>query len=178
MAKVTYASLKLKIDTSVESFDFNGATIEVLKYLPIQDKYELVMMALDKAKDEHGLYNPILLDMYFHLYLVYMYANITFTDKQKEDELKLYDTLQSNGLLSKILVAIPEAEYNHLQEQINDIVKYESKYKTTAGYFINSLFNDIPEKIESIQAMVDDIDKEKFQNVIDFAKAANGNRDI
>ena len=136
------------------------------------------MMALDKAKDEHGLYNPILLDMYFHLYLVYMYANITFTDKQKEDELKLYDTLQSNGLLGKILVAIPEAEYNHLQEQINDIVKYESKYKTTAGYFINSLFNDIPEKIESIQAMVDDIDKEKFQNVIDFAKAANGNRDI
>ena len=33
MAKITYASLKLKIDNSVDTFDFNGNTIEVLKYL-------------------------------------------------------------------------------------------------------------------------------------------------
>ena len=44
MAKVSYANLKLKIDTNVNTFDFQGQVIEVLKYLPIEDKYDLVMI--------------------------------------------------------------------------------------------------------------------------------------
>ena len=75
MAKVTYASLKLKVDNSVETFDFNGNTIEVLKYLPIQDKYDLIMTTLERAEEE-GVYNPVTLEAYFHLYLVYMYTNL------------------------------------------------------------------------------------------------------
>ena len=38
MAKISYANLKLKVDKSVETFDFNENKIEVLKYLPIEDK--------------------------------------------------------------------------------------------------------------------------------------------
>ena len=105
MAKVSYASLKLKVDNSVETFDFQGNTIEVLKYLPIQEKYDLIMVALEKAEDE--IYNPIMLEAYFHLHLVYMYTNLTFTDKQREDELKLYDTLQSTGFITKMIEKIP-----------------------------------------------------------------------
>ena len=81
MAKVSYANLKLKTNTEVNTFEFQGQTIEVLKYLPIEDKYDLVMIALQKAEQD-GIYNPILLDMYFHLYLIYMYTNISFTEKQ------------------------------------------------------------------------------------------------
>ena len=90
MAKVSYANLKLKIDTSVETFDFQGQTIEVLQYLPIEDKYDLVMVALQNA-EENGIYNPVKLDMYFHLYIMYMYTNLSFTEKQKFNEQKLYD---------------------------------------------------------------------------------------
>ena len=80
MAKITYASLKLKTDNSVDTFDFNGNTIEVLKYLPIKDKYDLITMTLERAEEE-GVYNPVMMEAYFHLYLVYMYTNLTFTDK-------------------------------------------------------------------------------------------------
>ena len=41
MEKVTFASLKLKNKVETEKFDFEGKTIEVLQYLPIEDKYSL-----------------------------------------------------------------------------------------------------------------------------------------
>ena len=90
MAKVSYASLKLKTNTEVTTVDFNDTKIEILKYLPVSDKYDLIMATLSKAAED-VLYNPLKVDMYFHLHLVYMYTNISFTDKQREDELKLYD---------------------------------------------------------------------------------------
>ena len=44
MAKVTYASLKLKTNTNVNTINFNGNQIEVLQYLPIEEKYSLVIV--------------------------------------------------------------------------------------------------------------------------------------
>ena len=50
MTKVSFASMKLKVDTNVNTFDFeyNGATysIDVLKYLPISEKNDLIEVAL------------------------------------------------------------------------------------------------------------------------------------
>ena len=63
MAKVTYASLKLKTNTNVNTINFNGNQIEVLQYLPIEEKYSLVNITLAQAKDE-DIFNPIKKDMY------------------------------------------------------------------------------------------------------------------
>lgn len=86
MAKTTYASMKLKVNTQPKEIDFEGNKIEVLQYLPVEDKYDLVMITLQKSLEE-GIYNPIKKDMYFHLYMVYMYTDISFTDKQKKMKL-------------------------------------------------------------------------------------------
>lgn len=172
MAKVTYASLKLKIDNSVETFDFNGNTIEVLKYLPIQDKYDLIMTTLERA-EEKGIYNPVIMEAYFHLYLVYMYTNLTFTDKQREDELKLYDSLQSSGFISQMLEKIPEVEYNTLYTYLEDISDYLIEYKNTLSYFASNLLSDMTDKIDNLQTMINEVDEGKYSQVIDLAKALN-----
>ena len=111
MAKVSYANLKLKVNTDIKKIE--GTEIEVLQYLPIEEKYSFINIVLQQSKVD-GIYNPMLLDMFFHLYLVYLYTNLSFTDKQKEDEFKIYDSLKSNGLLDKILEVIPDDEYNEL----------------------------------------------------------------
>ena len=138
MAKITYASLKLKTDNSVNTFDFNGNTIEVLKYLPIKDKYDLITMTLERAEEE-GVYNPVMMEAYFHLYLVYMYTNLTFTEKQREDELKLYDTLQSSGFISKMIEKISDVEYNTLYTYLEETADYLTEYKNTLKYFAKAL---------------------------------------
>ena len=50
--KISYANMKLKTDTSVKTFDFGGQKVEVLQYLPAQDKYDLLMITLQKSLED------------------------------------------------------------------------------------------------------------------------------
>ena len=175
MTKVTYSSLKLKIKE--ENKKVEDTDIEVQQYLPIQDKIDLIDITLQKAK-EGVLYNPMKVDMFFHLNLIYLYTNLTFTYKQIEDEYKLYDTLQSNGIINKIIAAMDENEYNGLLNMINEKIENELRYNTTAAAIINKLINELPKNVNKAENILNNFDKDKYQEVIDFAKAANGDRDI
>lgn len=177
MAKVSYAGLKLKVDDTVKTFTWEEKEIEVLQYLPISDKYDLIMIALQKAK-EGDIYNPIKLDMYFHLNLVYMYSNLYFTDKQKEDEEKIFDTLVSSGLLAKIMENMAEDEFQDLWDKMSEYMSSELKYSTTAAALIKSIITDLPTQAQAAMDIVNNFDPDKFQAVKDFAIAANGGREI
>ena len=177
MAKITYTSLQLKTNTDVKTVDFNGHSIEVLQYLPIEDKYDLITITAQNALQD-GIYHPLLLDELFHLYLVFMYSNITFTAKQKENLNKLYDTLKSSGLMDLIIQQIPENEYNELFTQLEEYVKFNSKYNRSAAGLINSLITDLPKQAQMANEIIAGFDPSQYQNVIEFAKAANGDREI
>ena len=177
MTKTTYAGMKLKINTQSKEIDFNGNKIEVLQYLPIEDKYDLVMITLQRCYED-GIYNPIKKDIYFHLFLVYMYTDIVFTEKQKENELKIYDTLESNGLMAEIIKAIPEEEYNLLFNYINEVIENKMYWNTSASAIANKIINDLPSNMQAAVDALNNFDQDKFKAVQSFAKAANGGRDI
>lgn len=177
MAKISYSNLKLKTKTDIKTFDYEGNTIEVLQYLPFEDKYSLIMIALQNAQEE-GIYNPLKLDLYFHLFLVYMYTNINFTEKQRENELKLYDALKSNGILDEVLANIPEQEYTTLFEFLNEMVTVKTEYGKSVVSLVQSLIHDLPTQAQAAKEILENFDKNKFEEVINFAKAANGGRDI
>ena len=175
--KVSYANMKLKTNTSVNTFDFCGQKIEVLKYLPAQDKYDLLMITFQKSL-EGNIYNEFKLNLYFELNLVYMYTNISFTDKQREDEFKLYDTLKSNGFFELFYPAMEETEYNDLFKQITDMKQtLEKSHGSVAGVIAN-LIEDLPEQAEAMANILNNFDPAQFKDVIDFARYANGGRDI
>ena len=174
---ISYANMKLKLATSTHKFEWNGNEIEVLDYLPIEDKYDLIMITLQKSLED-GYYNPIKIDEYFHLHLIYMYTNINFTDKQKEDENKLYDCLKSNGLIDAFIEQMNEFDYSELFNMLEETKKELIEYKHSVSALIQSLIVDLPRQAEAMQNIIDNFDPEKYQNVINFAKAANGNREI
>lgn len=171
MAKVTFASMKLKVDETVNSFDFNGSTIEIKKYLPIEDKNDLVQIALQKA-EENGIYNDIKLDMYFNLNIVYLYTNISFTEKQRENESKLYDQMQSNGLIAAVIAHMDADEYQSLLDYMDNIKNDRLQYSTTAGAVIQSIINDLPKNAQMAADIVNNFDATKFQNVKDMIDMA------
>jgi len=177
MSKITYSSLKLKLNNEIKEIDFNGNKIEVKQFLPIQDQIDLIDITLQKSKEEN-LYNPLKVNMYFHLNLIYLYTNLSFTDKQREDEEKIYDILDSNGLIDEIVKAIPERQYLDLLNKTAEKIENELKYNTTAAFIIGKFINDLPKNAEAAKTIMDNFDKDKYQEVINFAKAANGNRDI
>lgn len=177
MNKLTFTKLNLKKKEDIKEINFNESEIEIKQYLSIQDKLDLIDITLQKAKEDR-LYNPLKIDMYFHLNLIYLYTNITFTDKQREDEMKLYDVLESNGLIDLIVAEIPEKEYTELLNKINERVENELKYNTTAAAIISKIIDDLPENAAAAQKIVNTFDKDKYQAVVDFARSANGDRPI
>ena len=175
--KVSYANMKLKVNSEIKTFNFGGQKIEVLQYLPAQDKYDLLMITLQKSL-ENGAYNEFKLNLYFELHLVYMYTNISFTEKQREDEFKLYDTLKSNGFYEKFFQVINEDEYNELFEQLNAIKNASFKNKRSVAGLVSGLIDDLPANAEAAAKIVESFDPEQYKAVVDFARYANGGRDI
>lgn len=173
--KISYAKMNLKVDTTVNHFDFKGNEIEVLQYLPAADKYDFIMLTLQKS-EEDGIYNENKLDMYFHLHLIYMYTNISFTEKQREDEYKLYDAMQSNGLIDAVIEHMPAVEYEMLQTQVNVMVERLTAHHHSVSALVQKIVSDLPRNAEAAAQMVDGFDKEKYQNVLRLA-AATGNRE-
>lgn len=174
---ISYANMKLKPVTTTHKFEWNGNEIEVLDYLPIEDKYDLIMITLQKSLED-GYYNPIKIDEFFHLHLIYMYTNINFTEKQKEDEHKLYDSLKSNGLIDAFIEQMNEFDYSELFNMLDDTKRELTEYKHSVSGIIQNIITDLPKQAEAMQDIIDNFDKEKYQNVLNFAKAANGGREI
>lgn len=172
-----YFDLKLKINKNYNMAKIGNTEIEVLQYLPIEDKIDLIQIALQKSK-ENGIYNEMKLDMYFNLYLIYMYTNLEFTDEEKADEFKLYNELESNNIIISVIGAMEEHEYDNLIEYLKIMKKNNEKYMNSAAALIQTLIQDMPRNAAAAAEIVDNFDKEKYQNVIDFARSANGNRDI
>lgn len=175
MAKITYSSLKLKLNTGTNKIE--GTDIEVLKYLPVEDKLALIDITLQNSK-EGSIYNSTKMDIFFHLYLVLMYTNINFTEKQKEEPIKLYDILKSNGLIDKVIENMEEEEYTFLLDCLNQQAKDITEYKNSLAGVLFTFMEQLPERAEEIAAAVENFDPSKFQNVLDFAKAANGGKSI
>lgn len=177
MAKVSYANMKLKVNNEIKTFDFNGNEIEVLSYLPIEDKFDLVMVTLQQSLI-NGIYNSVKLEMYFNLNLAYMYTNLSFTEKQKEDEEKIYNILKTNGFFNKMMETIPDDEYAELLGYIEEEIEKSMRYNTSAAAVIKSIVEDLPAQAQAAANIVNDFDKTKWQEVINFATAANGGRPI
>ena len=136
------------------------------------------MVTLQKSEESSGAYNEFKLNVYFDLNLVYMYTNISFTEKQREDELKIYDNLKSNGFFEQFYQAMEETEYSELFELLNTIKKTDMEYKTSVGAIVNKLVEDLPANAEAAAKIVNSFNPEQYKAVVDFANYANGNRNI
>jgi hypothetical protein len=172
-----YKDLGLKINNDIISFKFGDKEIKVKKYLPVEDKYDIAMITLQKSA-ENGIFNPIKLDIFYHLNLIYAYTDLEFSAEDREDELKLFDELESSGFMDEFLKVIDENEYKSILENIGDLEWSLTDYNKSAASVFKSFIEDLPANAEAAQAIVDNFDPSKYQAVVDFAKAANGNRPI
>ena len=137
--KPTFAKMGLKLNTNAVNISIGDQQIEVKQYLPINDKLVLISNVINQAADENNFANPIKLDVFAALEIVFAYTNITFTDKQKEDLIKLYDILESNNVFNTVISAIPEAEYKSIVEGIDACAQAIYTYRNSALGIMESI---------------------------------------
>ena len=125
MAKLSFTKLGLKPNQDIKTIEFNNQIIEIKEYVSIQTKLQMISNVINSSlsEDTEGFYNPVKLEVFLALEIIENYTNIGFTDKQKEDIVKLYDLLEGNGLLDMIYQAIGDTEITELQSRTKSCVK-------------------------------------------------------
>lgn len=142
MAKVSFTKLKLTKKEEFKNFIYNEQTIQVKQYLPINDKLILISNVINAAQDSMDYANPVKVEIFTNLEIIYNYTNINFTDKQKEDPVKLYDILESNGFINQVIELIPEEEYSFLIESIDECIKSIYSYVNSVRGIMESIAAD------------------------------------
>lgn len=142
MAKVSFSKLGLKVNNEVVNIHFNDQVIEVKQYISVNDKLKLISEVINNTIDEHSFCNPVKVKVYLALGILDYYTNINFTEKQKEDPVKLYDLFESNGLLNQIYYTIPGEEFNNLIEGTWDSINAIYTYNNSAMGIMDNLGKD------------------------------------
>ena len=142
MAKVSFTKLGLKKNEEVGILHINEQDVEVKQYLPINEKLELISSVINSAADENNFSNPVKENVFLTLEILYHYTNINFTDKQKEDPVKLYDLVVSSGLVNKVTDLIPEEELDEVINGVAQSVKAIYTHRNSALGILENISQD------------------------------------
>lgn len=144
MSKTSFVKLGLKIDNSTKTFEWldnDGklTIVEVKQYLPIEEKLEVISNIINNSIDDNDFYNPVRLEIFTTLEIVYAYTNLNITDKMKENPFKLYDIILSSGLYDKILEMIPTEEFDRIDVSAHATIRNIYNYKNSAAGILHLL---------------------------------------
>ena len=142
MAKVSFTKLGLKKNEEIGILHINEQDIEVKQYLPINEKLELISSVINSAADENNFSNPVKENVFLTLEILYHYTNINFTDKQREDPVKLYDLVVSSGLVNKVTDLIPEEELDEVINGVAQSVKAIYAYQNSIMGILDTISTD------------------------------------
>lgn len=137
--------------------NFNGSEIQIVNYLSANDKYDLVMVTLQKSL-ENNIYNSFKINMYFDLYIIYMYTNIVFDNEDRLDEAALYDTLKRSGLIDKVKAEIDSNELAELENYININKINMEEYLNSFGGFLTNTIDNFNDKINESLGFLKTVD--------------------
>lgn len=143
MAKVAFSKLGLKKKNETIKVQLaEGIEVDVLQYLPVNDKLNLIAAVLNGSADQNNFANPVKIDVVGSVEIIKAYSNLSFTEKQLEDLPKLYDLLEQNDIINKIIGAIPASEYEFLINGIDETIKSYYDYKNSVFGIIEAMGQD------------------------------------
>jgi hypothetical protein len=165
MGLINFKDIGLKPVNDKEVIKVNDNEITIVSYLPEDAKYDLIMITLQKSYKD-GIYNPVLLNRYFILNIIYSYTGIVFADEDRADEAKLYDILYTNGIIDEVLEAMGPNELDDLTQLLNSTKEEMTKYNSSLGGFLSNTIEMLKEKLEDGMEMLKGIDMEKLQELL------------
>jgi len=170
MAKVSFTKLGLKKKEEIKNITINDQIIEVKQYLPISDKINIITNVIENSADDNNFANPVKVEVFANLEIMYAYTNISFTDKQKEDPTKLYDLLEENGIIAEVIAAIPENEYALLLGWIDETIEAFYTYRNSVMGIMEQISADYSnlslDATEIQQKLADPQNLELLKNVM------------
>lgn len=152
---INFNNLIVNKPQEIKIIKINNIDIEVKQYLPIEDKKAFVMKVLQQALESPVHYiDPIQIDIIMALETINFYTNIKFDETDNKSIFELYDIIEQQGIIDKIINIIPDFEYSFLQETVKESL--DSYYK-----YINSVYGILENMNQDYDQL--NIDMKDFQ---------------
>lgn len=142
MAKISLSKLTPVKKVEPKTIIIAEQEIVVEQYLPVQEKMAMLENVLNHTVDETGFFNPTRLEVFFTIYLIKTYTNISITDKMIEEAHKTYDLLEMNSIIDAVIEAIPDNEYETLFEAVETTSQHVSKHITSFAGTMKTVLAD------------------------------------
>lgn len=172
--QVSFVKNLKELTKEPKTVKFEDIEFEVKNYLPIIDKMAIIKLCLDNSIDEDKKFDSAMLDMVFNYSLAKYYTNL----KIEDDVPKMYDLLESTGLMDCILQNIPIKEIEFLEECIESgleeeflAIERENTFVNIVKKFLEDMNNSVPEMVKALE----EFDPEKLsmiKGMLDFEKGA------
>lgn len=168
MAKLSLTKLFVNKTAEPNKIQINGSEIEVLSYLPIDDKASFITAVMNAAIDENGIFSPVRVQIYTDLNLIRYYTNLNLTDKMYDEPSKTYDLLYINNIITSVKNTIPEAEYTFLINSLNACIDDVRRYNSSAMGVMKQIATDYKDTNLDVTQMFEKLgDPEQFALVRD-----------
>lgn len=142
MAKIAYTKLALAPNKDIKSFDYNGQTVDVIQYMPLEKKLDILTEIINNSGDDKGFYNKAKIEFNIILECIFAYTNITFTEKQKADRMKLYDALVGSGFWNHVKLVLPEDEYEWYNRMTYFTIDKIYEYRNSVYGILDAMATD------------------------------------
>ena len=155
--RIPFSNLKSTKGNIFKLVAINDEQIKVKQYLPVNEKLTLITNILQQtANNEYNFINPVQLDVYTTLAIVYNYSNIEFTEEDKANPDQLYDALEQADIINAIIAEIPKSEYEFVVSGIEKTVSAYYEYQNSALGILENFSKDY----SNLNLEAEDIEKE------------------
>ena len=141
MDKINFNDMNLEYSQDTEILNFNGFTIELKTYLPIEQCLNMIADVINAAADANKFYNPGKIDVAFAIYAIKYYTNIEFTEDELSDLPRIYDIIATSGLYASIKDII-EDELSYVKQLTLSTVEAIYKYHNSLLGILDSVNTD------------------------------------
>lgn len=145
MAKLSLNKLGLHKMPTVEkeTFKFNEQEIEVIQYLPINEKIDLIQRIVNASLDtEEKFINPCKVNVYMYVEIILAYSNITLTETQKKDLNKVYDAFCVSNFIGYFRAHMDDREWDYVTNSVWEILDNIVKYRNSALGIMETISQD------------------------------------
>lgn len=144
----------------------DDSSIRVLQYLPVDGKSSLIQYVVSIAFDEMtGCFSPIRVDIAYSIGLMRAYCGIHF--EEDANIVEAYDFLEKNGILDKVVAAIPEDERVYMEKLVNETIEDIVKYNHSFAGMVQMMKSDAEGLDASIKKILEQVRNKEGLEVLD-----------
>ena len=172
MAKVSFSSLKLKVKEDIEEIYIGDKKVEVKTYISTEELNDMIQAVVEQATTS-TIYNDFLGNCILADYIVMTYTNLSFTDTQKSDLLKLYDILKTNNVIDAVFDAIGSDGKNRILIAYDKIITEYKKYTYSVKGLTDQILQFAPKSASEITEQLKNFDVEKYSQIMEMAQGTS-----